>query len=585
MEETKTIHELEQELAQAKKQVSGLELQLEETIIQLEEARDTIHAIHSGEVDALVIRSEGNTQLYTLKGSDETYRIIIEQMTEGAMTLDREGLVVYSNSRCATMISTSIERVTGQLFRSFVTPTDKALFDRLFAEAWETPVKAEVNVFDAAGKTIPVLLSLNTLILDDGTYLSVIMTDLTLQKETQQLLQEKNIQLEEAQEVARGLNQNLEKTVLDRTRELEISVLQKTLAEKELRSSREQLARILETMIEGVQIVTPDGRLNYANPMAQKLMGITATEGQEYLDPGYPKFKMDGDPLTREEDPVHRVMATGKPVFDFEIGVQPPGKDKFYLSVSAAPLMDENAQVIGSVATFMDVTNRRKVIQQKDEFISVASHELKTPVTSLKASLQLMNEVKDKGNPELVSKLITQANKSLTRLSVLIEDLLNVSKIRGGQLMLNKRAVSIYELVTACCEDLHQEKRFNIRVSGPQKLHVDADPDKLEQVLVNFLNNAMKYAADSKDIEIRITQPDDHVKVSVIDQGMGIAPDKVPHLFDRYFRVDNSGTQYSGLGLGLYISAEIIRKHGGQIGVESTPGAGSTFWFTLPLRH
>ena len=116
-------------------------------------------------------------------------------------------------------------------------------------------------------------------------------------------------------------------------------------------------------------------------------------------------------------------------------------------------------------------------------------------------------------------------------------------------------------------------------------LQVCADAERIGQVLVNFVNNAIKYAPDSKEVQINIVKIDNMAKVSVIDKGLGISPDKIPHLFDRYFRVDNSGSQYSGLGLGLYIIAEIIKKHGGQIGADSEMGKGSTFWFTLPTMQ
>jgi len=576
---------LESQLDDGRKQVSVLQSELDDARIRLDEASDTIDAIRGGEVDALVIQTEKGTQLYTLQGSDQTYRIIIEQMSEGAVTVNRDGLIVYCNSQFARMLGTGMEKVTGEYFYNFVNPADTELFSRLFDNAWNGAVKGELSVRDSNGVPFPVLLSLNPLHLEDAVFLSLILTDLTIQKEIQRLLHQKNNELEQAQEIARNLNVNLESTVMERTRDLEISVLQKTLAEKELRRNQEQLTRILETMEEGVQIIDSNGSVTYANPMAQKILGITYSSTENlYIDPGYPKYKIDGNPLEPENDPLIRVLRTGKPVHDFEIGVQPPDQPQIYISLSAAPLKDEAQQVIGSVGTFMDVTQRRKVIQQKDEFISVASHELKTPVTSLKASLQLLDEIKDntKSSETLIPKLITQANKSLNKLSVLIEDLLNVSKIRSGQLALNKQRIRIYETVVETCEELHQQEHFTILVEGEQDLHVFADPDKIEQVLVNFLNNAMKYAAESKEIRVVIARLNGSVKVSVIDNGMGIPSDKIPHLFDRYYRVDNSGTQYSGLGLGLYICSEIIKKHNGRIGAESKLENGSIFWFSLP---
>ncbi|MBC8112507.1 MAG: ATP-binding protein, partial [Verrucomicrobia bacterium] len=124
---------------------------------------------------------------------------------------------------------------------------------------------------------------------------------------------------------------------------------------------------------------------------------------------------------------------------------------------------------------------------------------------------------------------------------------------------------------------------FSIKTEGDMQVKVYADAARIDQVVINFVNNAVKYASGSKEIRICIEKVDDMAKVSVIDKGQGIPKEKLLHLFDRFYRVDSSGSQYSGLGLGLYISSEIIKKHNGQIGVESELGKGSTFWFTLPV--
>jgi signal transduction histidine kinase len=232
----------------------------------------------------------------------------------------------------------------------------------------------------------------------------------------------------------------------------------------------------------------------------------------------------------------------------------------------------------------MDVTNRRKMIQQKDEFISVASHELKTPITSLKASLQLLERLRDSPESDIFRKLLDQANKSMRKISVLIEDLLNVSKYNGGQLHINKRHFSLLALIQESCQEVRTAGKYTIRAKGDPSIIVEADPDKIDQVVVNFINNAIKYAPDSREIIINMERLDNDVKVSVTDKGPGIDPEKAPYIFDRYYRVDKSNMQYSGLGLGLYICAEIIKKHQGKIGVDSIPGEGSTFWFSLPLE-
>jgi len=124
---------------------------------------------------------------------------------------------------------------------------------------------------------------------------------------------------------------------------------------------------------------------------------------------------------------------------------------------------------------------------------------------------------------------------------------------------------------------------YQVIITGDREQQLYADEHRIQHVVVNLVNNAVKYAPESKTIEINISRQDDLARISVSDQGQGVSAEKIPHLFDRYYRADYKGLHYSGLGLGLYIGADIIRKHGGEIGVESTSGQGATFWFTIPL--
>jgi two-component system CheB/CheR fusion protein len=242
------------------------------------------------------------------------------------------------------------------------------------------------------------------------------------------------------------------------------------------------------------------------------------------------------------------------------------------------------------VGTSLDITAQKQhdestveLLKQKDDFISIASHELKTPITSLKASLQLINRIKDNPSPKILNSLIDVSTRSLEKVSILIEDLLNASRFNHGHLHLNRTKFVLAEIIDDCCHHVRMGGIYNIITTGDLLLEVFADGGRIDQVMINFVNNAIKYAPDIKDIHVRIEKAGNMAKVSVTDGGPGIAAEKLPHLFDRYYRVDTSGLQYSGLGLGLYICAEIIKKNDGEIGVDSTEGKGSTFWFTLPL--
>jgi len=232
-----------------------------------------------------------------------------------------------------------------------------------------------------------------------------------------------------------------------------------------------------------------------------------------------------------------------------------------------------------------DVTDEYQLQQRKDEFISVASHELKTPITSLNASVQILQRlIKTDPSSEKVQLFIDKANNNLNKLIHLLDDLLNVTKIQQGQLALNKTMFNLAEMINDCCEHVRMYDNHEMTITGDKELMVFADYRRLDQVVVNLINNAIKYAPQSKKIDISIGHDDNMVTIAVRDYGIGIHPDKLPHLFDRYYRVDALGHQFSGLGLGLYISAEIVNRHGGKIGVESTRGEGSEFWFTIPIN-
>ena len=253
-----------------------------------------------------------------------------------------------------------------------------------------------------------------------------------------------------------------------------------------------------------------------------------------------------------------------------------------WIRVKGQVYYDNENKPIRILGTVIDITEFKRLQQQKDDFLSIASHELKTPITSLKASLQLLERMKDNPVPQIFPRLIEQSTRSMQKISALVEDLLNVSRANESQLRLNKKEFNVSELLENCCSHVRVAGKYKLVVQGDTHLKVYADEHAIDQVVVNLVNNAVKYAPDSFEIYLIIEKEKDWIKISVKDTGPGIPPDKIPHLFERYYQIDASGYQNSGLGLGLYICSEIVKKHGGQIGVVSELGKGSTFYFTLP---
>lgn len=319
--------------------------------------------------------------------------------------------------------------------------------------------------------------------------------------------------------------------------------------------------------------------------MGQNILGLTEEQilGRSYTDTKWRSERLDGSPVPEEDHPMYIALRTGLAVFDQEIAVVIEGREKVYISVNAAPLLDDENNVSGGIVTFTDVTSRRKVLQEKDDFISVASHELKTPIASLKAALQLLERMHHNISPEMLDKLVTQSNKSMKKLTDLVESLLNSNRISQGRFPVHKTKFKIAELIHDCCQHIKSAGNHIIKFEGDLHLEADADVQLIDQVIVNLVNNAVKYAPASKEIIISVQPDGEFAKISVTDFGPGIPADKLPYIFHCYYRVDNIGGRFSGLGLGLYICNEIIEKHGGKMGVESKPGHGSTFWFTLSM--
>lgn len=245
---------------------------------------------------------------------------------------------------------------------------------------------------------------------------------------------------------------------------------------------------------------------------------------------------------------------------------------------------DTAVRFIGSV---LDITEQKDDDQRKSDFISMVSHELKTPLTLIKGYNQLLKEDVETATHPTAMSFLMQTEKQINKMIGLTESFLNVSMLESGKISLNKTLFDMDDLIKQVhSESLASGQTHNIHCATKEGSIVEADFNKISQVLHNFISNAVKYSKPGSAILIDCEQLDKQVKVTVKDTGMGINKQDVPFVFERFYRVQNPQINaISGFGIGLYLSQEIIERHNGKIGVESVPDEGSSFWFSIPLAE
>lgn len=232
-----------------------------------------------------------------------------------------------------------------------------------------------------------------------------------------------------------------------------------------------------------------------------------------------------------------------------------------------------------------EIEFRKEAERKKDEFISIASHELKTPMTSIMGYIQLLERSIDKNDIETVKTRLHKVQNQVEKLNLLIADLLDISKIESGKLQFNKQYFEFDEVLDHILEVMQQSNpQVKIIKKGCVESKVYGDEMRLEQVIVNFITNAIKYAPDAEEIHINSSIVDGQMYFSVRDFGIGMSEEHRDKVFGKFYRIEETSERFQGLGIGLYICQEIIDRHEGKIGVNSVLGEGSEFYYCIPLH-
>ncbi len=357
------------------------------------------------------------------------------------------------------------------------------------------------------------------------------------------------------------------------------------LIEREADGKR-RLETIIQQLPVGILITDGTGRMTQRNRQLDNILGIKIPMGFTVGRDTLRNAKINGREISPSESPLVHALKTGRAVIGREMIFERKDGKKLVLQVSSAPIHNKNKKIIAAASIINDISKQKELERQKDEFLGIASHELKTPVTSIKAYAQVLQVIfSRKGDTKAVEqlqKMDTQVNK----LTNLISDLLDVTKIQQGRLEFHEEYFDFNDLVAEIVEELQLTTRRHkiIKQLGKSK-NIYADRERIGQVLVNLLSNAIKYSPNSKKIIVTTNINKGQATFCVEDFGVGIPKDKKNKVFEQFFRVSGPAENtFPGLGLGLYVSSEIVKREGGRIWVESAQGRGSTFCFSLPIK-
>ncbi|MEO6949019.1 MAG: PAS domain S-box protein [Ginsengibacter sp.] len=367
-------------------------------------------------------------------------------------------------------------------------------------------------------------------------------------------------------------------------------ILQDISYKKEIEEKKAILAAIVDSSDDAIISKTIDGIITSWNHSAKKMFGYSEEEALgKHISIIIPPERIEEETIIIEN------IRSGNKVDHFETErITKDGTIK-NISVTVSPIRNNKGIIIGASKTARDISLRIEAEKQrklyterlkelnvyKDEFMVMASHELKTPITVIMANLQILKLLLEEDSK---NAFVDKTLKQTLKLSSLIGNLFEVSKIQAGRLVLNITTFDVDKLIKEVVADMQQTTRFHqIVYTGYPGIMVSADIYKFEQVVVNILNNAIKYMPQPGNIYLKLEKTDGSVIFTVSDNGVGIPEKDIESIFERFYRVSGSASSFAGSGVGLYISSEIIKAHGGKIWAESQIGKGSTFYFSIPF--
>ena len=486
-----------------------------------------------------------------LRQSEQRFRALVENMDGGLALTDASGTITYLSPSTTRMIGFLPEDLIGKRALSrMVYPADKEAAERLWARLIEEPGKSHSLEYRTKRK--------------DGSFLWVEVVGLNL-------LHEPGIE-----------------AIVGSYRD----ITERKEMEQEIARAKEQLDIILQNVADGIMLVDSNDRLIYANDVIVRWNGFPSLaallaaqqDNQWHRHNEFTVWDEWGRPIPASERPTAQALQ-GKPANALvQYQVKATGKVYWHLT-RAQPVFDDRGQVQFVIIVYTDLTGQKELEQRKDHFISMASHELKTPLTVLRVYTQLLLEVCKAEGRQDIAPYLSKMNDQITRLTNLVVDLLDISKMQAGQIEMAREVVNMESLAREVVESLQTTTGHRLLIEGEAPGTISGDRERLAQVLIILLNNAIKYSPRADTVILRLARSEEEhtLTVAVQDFGIGIGKEHQGRLFERFYRVlSKQDKTFPGMGIGLYIAHEIIQRHCGKMWVESAEGSGSTFFFSLP---
>jgi two-component system CheB/CheR fusion protein len=500
-------------------------------------------------------------------------RMLIAQARQQGIAVNKTGVLVNTDTN---IVKVAIEVIP-------IRRDDETLMLIVIQDGfWEAGGNMQIDVEESKREEIKHIRQLEQSLMEAGGQMIAMHEEFD---RTREELQTAHEELLSSNEELQSINEELEisKEDLQSSNE-ELMTANEEIAQRnaELKESTEYAEAIVETIKQPLLDLYSDLRIRKANKALYTLFRLQTdeVEGNYLNEVANGMFNIA--PLI---DNLRLTISKRMPFEDLELKCDIPGMGERIILFNATRINGQPGKRARILLAMEDITERKLLEKKKDEFISIASHELKMPVTSIQAYTQILYNEFVEANDQRSAQLVGKLNNQVTRLTNLTRDLLDMTRITQDQLRLKESFFDVRAMLAEIVEEMQRTTRLPLVFSPASSIpKFWGDRERLGQVMQNLISNAIKYSSCDQQVIINMGMHDKSVYLRVQDFGIGMTPGTQEKIFDRFFREDPSAQEHSGLGLGLYISLEIVRQHGGTIAVQSEKDKGSAFTVVLPIR-